>query len=53
MKEQCYNCEYLNVCFWGLKFVQKYMSKELCKQGRKTKVFKVKNAPAGTDNTVA
>jgi len=44
MKEQCDSCEYLGICFWGLKFVQKYVSKELCKQGRKKKELKVKNA---------
>ena len=44
MKEQCDSCEYLGICFWGLKFVQKYVSKELCKQGRKKKELRVKNA---------
>jgi len=43
MKEQCDSCEYLGICFWGLKFVQK-LSKELCKQGRKKKELRVKNA---------
>jgi hypothetical protein len=39
--EQCNSCEYLSVCFWGLRFVQK-LNKENCKQYRKKKEWRPK-----------
>ena len=53
MKKQCEECEYLRYCFWGLKFFRMYMSNAPCKQGRKVKVMKVKDATPRSDNKVA
>lgn len=51
MRRQCETCQYLQYCFWGLKFFKLYLSDTPCLQRRKIK--EMKHAATTTDTQVA